>query len=199
MSLERRVPRGNLFSMTARILLLAGVILMTPLTTLQASTKCANNNESVYVKATSPTNNFMIHDNGTVTDNSTGLMWMRCSLGQTWDGSSCLGRNILYTWQDALQAAASATYAGYDDWRLPNVIELESIVEQRCWSPAINSEIFPNTESLDWVWTSTPSVICERTATYTWRIDFVEGEVAWSSDSLDRNWDGAIRLVRNAD
>jgi hypothetical protein len=32
-------------------------------------------------------------------------------------------------WEDALAYAESSTLAGYDDWRLPNVKELQSIVD----------------------------------------------------------------------
>lgn len=32
-------------------------------------------------------------------------------------------------WEAALAYAEGATYAGYDDWRLPNVKELQSIVD----------------------------------------------------------------------
>jgi hypothetical protein len=43
---------------------------------------------------------------GTVTDAKTGLMWMQCSLGQTWTANGCSGSPMSYTWENALQAAA---------------------------------------------------------------------------------------------
>lgn len=34
---------------------------------------------------------YIDNGDGTVTDTRTGLTWMRCALGQTWDGSTCVG------------------------------------------------------------------------------------------------------------
>ena len=54
---------------------------------------------------TAPSARFLDHGNGTVTDQHTGLTWMRCKLGQTWNGSSCLGEPTVYYWQQGLQVA----------------------------------------------------------------------------------------------
>ncbi len=51
----------------------------------------------------------------------------------------------------------ASTFTGRNDWRLPNVKELLSIVERRCAMPAINSEIFPETTTWNY-WTSSPNV-----------------------------------------
>ncbi len=77
-------------------------------------------------------NGFVDHGNGTITDRATGLMW------QTVDSGAGM------TWQDALAYAEGATTAGYDDWRLPNVKELQSILDytqspDTTLSPAIDS------------------------------------------------------------
>ncbi len=99
--------------------------------------------------------NLAFNGDGTVTDNTTGLMWMRCSLGQVWDGKTCGGKAATFTWADALKAAAGHEFAGYTDWRLPNKNELESIVEGRCFTPTINSSVFPATPST-YFWSSSP-------------------------------------------
>lgn len=86
----------------------------------------------------------------TVTDSRTDLEWDRCTLGQAWDATNCTGTPGLKTWQEALQAAVaanSASYLGHQDWRLPNLKELKSLVEQRCWAPAIDTHYFPDTET----------------------------------------------------
>lgn len=62
-------------------------------------------------------NDFIDNTNGTITDNATGLMWMK--------NDSNEGMN----WEDALQYAEASTFADYTDWRLPNVKELQSIVD----------------------------------------------------------------------
>jgi hypothetical protein len=62
-------------------------------------------------------NNFVDNGDGTITDLATGLMWVQSDSGK--------GMN----WEDALAYAESLELAGYDDWRLPNAKELQSIVD----------------------------------------------------------------------
>jgi hypothetical protein len=64
---------------------------------------------------------------GTVTDTTTGAMWKRCSEGQTWTGASCDGEATGYTWEQA--RALTSTFAGYNDWRVPNIRELHTITD----------------------------------------------------------------------
>jgi len=96
--------------------------------------------------------------NGTLTDIDSGLTWMRCALGQRWEGNTCLGQPERYTWQSALQAARQFNqlngYAEYKDWRVPRVQELAGIVERHCKNPRINLQLFPTT-----------------TATYFWSVN----------------------------
>lgn len=62
-------------------------------------------------------NDFIDNGDGTIIDKATGLTWM-----QTDSGSGMV-------WEDALNYCESLEYAGYNDWRLPNVKELQSIVD----------------------------------------------------------------------
>lgn len=65
-------------------------------------------------------NDFTDNDDGTITDNATGLMW-------TQDDN---GEDVL--WQNALawvQQKNNENYLGHNDWRLPNVKELQSIID----------------------------------------------------------------------
>lgn len=74
-----------------------------------------------------PDPRFTDNDDGTMTDNLTGLMWAKD--GSTPEVGSCGGGTK--SWQDALNYVVclnSATYLGYNDWRLPNVNELTSLV-----------------------------------------------------------------------
>jgi len=88
-----------------------------------------------------PDPRFTDNNNGTVTDNLTGLMWMKnADAGNDCDGTDT-GRE---TWADALASAAACNagsgFAGYTDWRLPNVRELQSLVHYGVYNPAV-----PNT------------------------------------------------------
>ncbi|TWI63139.1 uncharacterized protein DUF1566 [Desulfobotulus alkaliphilus] len=69
---------------------------------------------------------------GTVTDRVTGLQWMRCALGQTWDRSRCNGTPVDYGWEEAMEAARKCRFAGKNDWRLPDIHELQSLAETLC-------------------------------------------------------------------
>jgi Protein of unknown function (DUF1566)/Repeat of unknown function (DUF5648) len=100
-------------------------------------------------------------------DKVTGLTWARCSVGQTWDGSTCTGTATTYTHEQALIYAQSQ--AG---WRLPNVKELERLVDRSCQGPAIDPSTFPATPSTGF-WSTTPIVSHPR----SWFVDFRYGNV----------------------
>ena len=104
------------------------------------------------------------HEDGTVSDNRTGLMWMKCIYGQAHnsDDNSCggTGAGAGGTWQEAFAKAAAINEGvgtfGYTDWRLPNMKELLSLVDLSSFQPPINQAIFPNTDGQS-QWTSTLS------------------------------------------
>ena len=105
----------------------------------------------------------IINGDSTVTDLSTGLMWQQ----DTASGS--------YTWEGALSYTESLTLAGYDDWRLPNPKELQSIVDYGSLNPAIDIDFFPNTNSYRY-WlgsTGAPYPYFDD----AWYVDFLHGHV----------------------
>lgn len=71
-------------------------------------------------------NTYSDNGDGTITDEATGLMWMQDD------------RDEALNWEDALGYAENKEYAGYSDWRLPDVKELQSIVDYSR-SPATTS------------------------------------------------------------
>ncbi|EGS7961597.1 DUF1566 domain-containing protein [Vibrio cholerae] len=164
------------------LLLLSGV-------NAQASILCTSDNENGAIAATTPSSDFSDNGDGTVTHNKTGLMWQRCSLGQSWEGDYCSGVANTYSWLQALQHAEKNTFAGVSDWRLPNKNELASIIEYRCWSPAINGQQFPNTRD-GWYWSSSPYA---DNRFYAWFVNFGNGSVGSFSKVHGRN---NVRLVR---
>jgi hypothetical protein len=105
-----------------------------------------------------PTGRFTDNKDGTLTDQQSGLTWMRCSLGQQWNGENCQGEPSAYTWQAAQAAAAQINqtggFASHSDWRMPHIPELAMIVERQCDSPRINLTLFPNTPA-NYFWTAT--------------------------------------------
>jgi hypothetical protein len=142
------------------------------------------------IPSSTPTSEFTDHGDGTVTHDATGLMWMKCPLGQS--GSGCTtGSANTYTWEAALEEAAGSSFADYTDWRLPNIKELRSIVEKRCYSPAINEAVFPATPTSDF-WSSSPGANFSGNA---WYVNFYDGH---SYDYfVNRGSNQGVRLVRS--
>ena len=75
------------------------------------------------VGASWPSPRFLENADQTVTDNLTGLIWTK-------DGNPAA---VYKTWQQALdyiKTLNSGNYLGHNDWRLPNVNELESLINK---------------------------------------------------------------------
>jgi len=91
---------------------------------------------------TTPSSNFRSSKDGLIiSDKTTGLEWMRCPVGMAWDGTECQGTASTYHFEKFKKLAAVTG----NDWRLPTIDELSSIVEKCRKSPAINLNVFPNT------------------------------------------------------
>ena len=71
-------------------------------------------------------NEFIDNGDFTVTDNASGLMWLQVDSGEFGVGEA--GDGAL-KWAEALQWAETLEFAGHGDWRLPNIKELQSIVD----------------------------------------------------------------------
>ena len=134
------------------------------------------------IPASTPTSRFTDNGDGTVTDVYTDLTWKRCVEGQNWDGATCSGTPSLYTWQQALQLAATLNagggYAGQTDWRVPNIKELGSIIESQCYGPAINLNVFPGTYTTSSkFWSASPNTYALG---YVWITDIGSGTDSYS-------------------
>jgi hypothetical protein len=146
---------------------------------------------NAYMPASTPDSQLTDNGNGTVTDTKTGLVWKQCVEGLS--GATCnSGSAGAFTWQTALQQPGvvndNGGFAGYSDWRLPNIKELRSIVEEKCVDPAINLTKFPNTPS-SVVWSGSPLA---GHSDYAWIVHFVNGY----SYFVNRNDNLQVRLVR---
>lgn len=93
---------------------------------------------------------------GTITDNATGRMWMQATAEDKMN------------WPDALAWCESLSLAGYDDWRLPTIKEIESIVNDVNEELAINSNYFSDTMPSNY-WSSTTR---DEDPAYAWHVSF---------------------------
>jgi hypothetical protein len=103
-----------------------------------------------------------------VTDNLTGLMWAR--------NANIPGYKP--TWQGAVDYPLyMAALCGYADWRLPNVNELETLVNAGAASSAfwLTKQGFTNVFEYPY-WTSTTGAWFSN---YKWAVGFLDGTVAW--------------------
>jgi hypothetical protein len=132
-------------------------------------------------------NDFQDNGDGTITDRATGLMWVQQDSGKTMN------------WKDALAYAENLEFAGYDDWRLPNVKELQSIVDYSrapdarsasARGPALDP-LFKLSEKESWFWTSTTHI--ENQGGYY--VCFGQGLSAlmWQGHQMNAHGAGAVR------
>ncbi|MFI3246012.1 MAG: DUF1566 domain-containing protein [Ferrimonas sp.] len=128
---------------------------------------------------------YVDNDDGTVTDKSTGLMWAKNDSG------------VRMNWVEALEYADKSTLAGYNDWRLPNAKELQSLVDYKKKElPAINTKYFNVTptqfesqKNSYYFWTSTTQGDFKHTAAY---IAFGQAWSKKNSESTEYfDWHGA--------
>ncbi|MBW2704243.1 MAG: DUF1566 domain-containing protein, partial [Deltaproteobacteria bacterium] len=94
-----------------------------------------------------------------VEDLATGLFWQ-----QTMGGDHI-------TWTAALAACEDLALDGHDDFRLPDIKELQTLVDETRIDPCIDVAAFPGTLG-EWAWSSTPSADYPRMA---WAVSFTDG------------------------
>jgi len=107
-----------------------------------------------------------------VRDTDTGLTWQGCAAGMSGDDCATGGASSM-TWQAALAYCADLDWGGFDDWRLPDRNELQSIVDYESYSPAIDEAAFPGTPSSRF-WSSSSNADDSSSA---WTVYFDYGSV----------------------
>lgn len=127
---------------------IAGTALALLSTFTMAAQEC-----SLEFSKSAPNLRYVFNDNGTVRDKITGLTWMRCPIGQTWNekASTCTGESTGMFWQAALSEVEAINqsenhklhqFGGVEKWRMPNIKELYSLSEVSCRTPSLNRKAF---------------------------------------------------------
>jgi hypothetical protein len=140
----------------------------------------------------SPTPRFRDNRNGTVRDNLTGLIWLK--------NANCFGPQL---WANALQAAntlaspscglSDRSMAG--DWRLPNVKELQSLIDFGNFVPALPSG-HPFSGALGSFWSSTTLEEHPDFAEFAWFVSVSSGETRVSRKTDISVWSNVVWPVR---
>jgi Protein of unknown function (DUF1566)/YHYH protein/Abnormal spindle-like microcephaly-assoc'd, ASPM-SPD-2-Hydin/Viral BACON domain len=134
-----------------------------------------------YVRGAKASNghNFVNNSNGTITDTDTHLMWSQVP-------------STAKSWNDALVYAEALSLGGSSDWRLPNIKELQSLVDitratatATTTSACINRTLFPTVTATGY-WSSTS--VKTTTPSEAWLVDF--GVTTAASPS--RNFQGTV-------
>jgi len=114
----------------------------------------------------------------TVLDSSTGLEWSAKPVGED------------ITHEEAGKLCSALRLGDHDDWRLPTRQELLSLVDLNRFSPAIDTDAFPDFPS-SWFWTSD---LCAWSSASAWLVYFYGGYV-----NYDRRYSYGFALaVRRA-
>jgi len=111
-----------------------------------------------------------------VTDNRTGLIWTRYDISTK-----------RLSWADAKKAAAECQVDDHDDWRLPTIQELLTLVDYSRSEPAIDPAFGCQSS---WYWTSTP--YASSPSDCAWLVGFSYGSSDWSN----QHDEGFVRAVR---
>lgn len=128
-----------------------------------------------------PDPRFTDNSNGTVTDHLTGLVWLK--------NANCFGSK---NWATALSSAngLASGACGLTDgsqagkWRLPNVVELESLIDGERYNPALPSGHPFSAVQSDSYWSS--STLANNTYGAAWYVYMHSGNVYYSGKDSSR-------------
>ena len=137
-------------------------------------------------------------DGLTAADLNTGLLWERkvrvgnsdCLLDLHAEQSGCSWAEATGQWLDAVNAEGGTGFAGFSDWRVPNVKDLLGIVDYSESLPAIDPT-FPGETLPDVYWSATP--LPGSSPPEAWIVNFDGGTVFVDFQSDSRQ----VRAVRN--
>ena len=125
-----------------------------------------------------------------VIDLKQNIEWLRCSVGQIWNGDNCVGEVLLMDHDTIRQAIIIANEQLGDGWRLPSLDELSELVCHKCPPPKIDQKAFPNTDRRAY-WTGERNNLVKRSY---WTVNFFTGH---KFGRFFPEQEMAVRLVRD--
>jgi len=142
-----------------------------------------------------------------VKDNVTGLVWeVKITTAgihnkdntYQWGGDTAIGKGhpdaqgVYYdpSWNELVQGSNNTeNLCGFNNWRVPTIAELSSIVNKGTFYPAIDTNYFPNTTP-EGFWSSSPIA---GQPVIAWRVNFDEGGDSYGSREHEKH----VRLVHS--
>ena len=126
-----------------------------------------------------PVPRFTNHGDGTATDELTGLMW---TTDANAPGPSACYPGDYKTWEsgfDYVNCLNSRSYLGHNDWRIPNIKELRSLVDYSQANPVLPSgHPFTNVQlSTTYYRSSTTATYGPSLQDYSWCLNMKNGNV----------------------
>ncbi len=131
---------------------------------------------------------FLDNRDGTVTDQTTGLMWT--------EDAALAG--IPLDWYNSLDYVARLNahgYAGYRDWRLPNLNELSILLDTKYYNPGLPPG-HPFADVKAWYWTGTTKAGYPEAA---WRVYFFLGNIDYWPKRYSKSYLWPVRSVKGSE
>jgi len=159
-----------------------------------------------FLEKTAPDSRYIINNDGTAYDKETNLTWMRCSMTHDWEPYDNVCKRKISFVDEELKLAPYMTHKeaklavvkanedkllGKNDWYLPDIKELSSIIELACSFPSINNTVFPSTDNMLY-WSSSVPDQNKGTGAFFWAVNFSYGYDASTFLKEKTN----VRLVR---
>ena len=143
----------------------------------------------VFVSSIARASDYVARDH-LVIDLRFGIEWLRCTVGQVWDGKNCTGSLVKLNQEEISTAIMQANEQLGGSWRLPTLEELEGLVCEGCERPKISKKYFPQTSSEPY-WTGNINRAAKR---HMWSVNFFTGHTYGRFFPYQRL---AVRLVRD--
>jgi len=162
---------------------------------------------------------FADNGDGTIRDLNTGLMWEKkvagdglanlgnlhdADNGYVWSDIFNMGNDSVWDWIDDINSEGGTGFAGFNDWRVPSLKELQSIVDYENNNPAAPAELHNSATcagcsdlgstscsctDVDAYWSSTTR---KQNIGQAWTVDFSDGAVSANGKGSAK----AVRAVR---
>ena len=119
-------------------------------------------------------------------------MWARISIGQEWKDGKYWGESKALSWEQAEKSCQDFRLAGYNDWRLPSISELKTLMSKDKEGYACPQGILFQPAANEWggYWSGS---LGEHSDHYAWAVNFNYSDLIGSIKSNERY----VRAVRN--